>query len=67
MVESVQIDTTSNVQAEQEVPDNNAFAGLARTRSVQDDMEGIDSLVPLIVKLQQAYAMIKVNNNIELP
>ena len=30
-------------------------------------MEGIDSLVPLIVKLQQAFAMIKVRNNIELP
>ena len=30
-------------------------------------MEGIDTLVPLIVKLQQAFAMIKVRNNIELP
>ena len=64
MVDTVQIDTTSNVPGAQEAPE---FKALSRTRSVQDDMEGIDTLVPLIVKLQQAFAMIKVRNNIELP
>ena len=64
MVDTVQIDTTSNVPGAQE---SREFKTLSRTRSVQDDMEGIDTLVPLIVKLQQAFAMIKVQNNIELP
>lgn len=64
MVDTVQIDTTSNVPGAQE---SQEFKTLSRTRSVQDDMEGIDTLVPLIVKLQQAFAMIKVQNNIELP
>ena len=67
MVDTVQIDTSNNVPAAQEAPADSQFAALSRTRSVQDDMEGIDTLVPLIVKLQQAFAMIKVRNNIELP
>ena len=67
MVDTVQIDTSNNVQAAQQVPEDKGFGALSRTRSVQDDMEGIDTLVPLIVKLQQAFAMIKVRNNIELP
>ena len=34
MVDTVQIDTTSNTQAAQEVPEDRSFGPLSRTRSV---------------------------------
>jgi len=37
------------------------------SRASESNKEGIETLVPLIIKLQNAFAMIKARNSIELP
>ena len=47
--------------------DNATFFDGTTSRSSEVNDNGIENLVPLIIKLQNAFSMIKARNSIELP
>ena len=54
-------------RTESELQKQAASVALQKRPSSRQSYEGLETLVPMMIKLQNAFAMIKARNQIELP